>query len=236
MIVALHGFTGSPAMWSGFDCTPLAILGHSRDCEASGSETFTDEVDRLAGQLPTGTHHLLGYSLGARLALSLALRFPDRVSEITLIGGSPGLENAEERRLRRRSDKTWSSLLRERGIVPFVDSWQSLPIWSSQSQLDAGPLAKQRKLRLAHDPIQLAHAMDILGTGAMPPLWRQLAALSIPVHIVVGQLDDKFHNLAREMKAQLPNARLSTVENTGHNPVFENPSATAAVLRMEYSL
>jgi pimeloyl-ACP methyl ester carboxylesterase len=48
---------------------------------------------------------VVGYSMGGRLALYLALRHPDRCAGLFLESASPGLEDAGERAARRRADE-----------------------------------------------------------------------------------------------------------------------------------
>src|SRR5690348_15976815 len=101
----LHGFTGSPASWDDVlsalpdaEAHRPALLGHAPETERTRAvRTFADEVARLAELLPPDPVHLCGYSLGARLALALALAHPARIARLTLISGQPGLPNEAER-------------------------------------------------------------------------------------------------------------------------------------------
>lgn len=223
-------------MWRGYECVALSILGHSPKCVGNGGESFSDEVERLAKEIPPGNHHLIGYSLGARLALTLAIRCPNRIGKLTLIGGTPGIESAQERTQRRIADKVWIDTLRENGIEAFVDAWQALPMWSSQASTSAQTLNEQRNRRLGHNPQQLAHALHSLGTGAMPPMWAHLSEIKIPVHLIVGQLDEKYTAIANSMFSRLSNATLSVIENTGHNPTLEKPVESARIIGLKPSL
>ena len=80
----LHGFTGSPASWDGVlallperRTLRPALLGHG--APPPEATTFAGEIARLAALLPDEPVHLAGYSLGARMALSLALAHPERI-------------------------------------------------------------------------------------------------------------------------------------------------------------
>lgn len=206
------------------------VLGHGPDARAQGHETFADEVTRLAVGLPDGPLHLVGYSLGARLSLAIALRLPDRVSRLTLIGVNPGLQSEEAIADRNTWDAGWSQCLREKGVTTFVDRWQELSLWESQRQLPEAVWAAQRAQRLSHDAEQLARAMDALGTGSMPSMWKDLRRLKMSVQIVAGQLDSKYVEIGRDMCARMPNARLYEIPNAGHNPVLEQPQAVLDVI------
>ncbi len=230
MIIALHGFTGTPAMWDKIGLTGPALLGHSPDTYASGKESFADEVKRLTNILPTQPVHLVGYSLGARLSLAIALAHPERVRALTLIGCNPGIEDEKERMQRIANDSQWCERLRTGDIDAFVDAWQGLPLWASQGRLPVAIRQALRRQRLAHNPEQLARAMTALGTGAMPAMWTSLDTLAIPVQIVAGALDAKYTEIGQRMYQALQNATLHSIANAGHNPVLEQPQSVLGVI------
>lgn len=234
MIWALHGFTGGPGVWKGLDAVPSSqcptVLGHGSESVALGDESFKSEVSRLADQLPACAVHLVGYSLGARLALAIAIQNPTRIERLSLIGVHPGLLDEAARLHRVEADREWVKRLRDEGIESFVDAWQKLPLWQSQLELPRAQLDEQRGQRLRHDPLQLALAMECLGTGVMPPMWENLSALTMPVQLIVGQRDAKFLEIAGAMLPRLAQGKLDVVEGAGHNPVLENPSALARLL------
>jgi 2-succinyl-6-hydroxy-2,4-cyclohexadiene-1-carboxylate synthase len=234
MIWALHGFTGGPRVWDSLDALQsaqcLTVLGHGRESVAQGHESFPSEVSRLADQLPAGAVHLVGYSLGARLALAIAIQNPARVERLSLIGVHPGFRDEVARDHRVQADRQWGKRLRDEGIESFVDAWQELPLWQSQMELPQAQRDEQREQRLQHDPLQLALAIECLGTGVMPPMWENLSALAMPVQLIVGQRDTKLLEIAQSMLPHLAQGQLDVVEGAGHNPVLENPAACNRLL------
>lgn len=249
-LVFLHGFTGGPTSWD-------AVIGHvSGDprgarrmlCPAvTGHEgkldgapgapqpnSFEGEVDRLAAMLPRGTLHLVGYSLGARLALGLLVRHRVRFETATLIGAHPGLDDAEARGERAAADDALAARLEQAGLAAFVDEWEALPLWESQRTLTPARLAAQRALRLAHDGPRLAHALRTLSLGRMPSWRGALPTLDLPVTLVAGHGDAKFRALAEGMGAALPNARVVVLGDAsapfGHNLLLEAPGELARVI------
>ena len=72
--------------------------------------------------------------------------------------------------------------------------------------------------------------MDALGTGQMPPMWKEVGRLTMPIDLMVGALDSKFRAIAERMMILLPNARLRIVARAGHNAVLENPQAVRDVI------
>jgi len=251
-IVFLHGFTGGPTSWD-------AVLGHllSGPCAAErklcpvitgheGSVTgprdgwpaqpqsFEAEVDRLAALLPRGTLHLVGYSLGARLALGLLVRHRVRFESATLIGGHPGLDDAVARTARMEADDALAARLADAGVAAFVEEWEALPSWDTQRTLAPARLAAQRALRLSHDAPRLAHALRTLSLGRMPSWTAALAAMDLPITLVAGYADTKFRALAETMGKALPDARVVVLGDAaapfGHNLPLEAPGELARVI------
>lgn len=224
MTVALHGFLGSPAMWSGLthDLVAPWCPGHGPSPVVMEGASFTEVVDTLAAQLLLGDPvRLVGYSMGARLALAMALRHPARVREAVLIGGTPGLRTEAERAARRRDDEALAAALLRDGITPFVDRWEALPLFATQRALPEEVRAARRAQRLAHDPSALAWCLRALGTGAMPSLWDALAGCAVPLVLVTGSLDEKFSAIAREVVRVCPRATHRVIEGAGHDVVTE---------------
>jgi len=240
--VLLHGFTGSPLSWQPvIDALPasiaavaVALPGHH-----PGSPVVTGfeaNLDTMAGALSSAGLrgcHLVGYSLGARAALGLALRHPGLAAGLTLIGGHPGLDDAEERRQRVESDRAWTELLRHQGLAAFLAAWEAQPIFATQAQISPEALAWQQRIRARHEPEALARSLEQMGLGAMPGYGPRLAELDIPVTWIVGALDHKFLRLASTAmglaRVDRP-ATLTVMPGSGHNVPLERPRELAALL------
>ncbi len=229
MIVLLHGFTGCPAAWDevrarlGEESLAPPLFGHHPS--QLDERGFLDEVDRLAALVPDGAH-LVGYSLGARLALALLARHPRRVRRATLVGVHPGLPD-EERAARAAADERWAGLA-ERDLAAFVDAWEAQPLFATQAHLPAPVRERQRRQRLAHSPTGIARALRRLGLAAMPPI--DSSKVAAPVTLVAGAADEKFVAVARHLVARLPRASLTVVDGAGHNVALEQPARLAQLM------
>ena len=192
---------------------------------------FEAEVDRLAGLVRSqefSGSHLVGYSLGGRLALGLLFRHPGLFTAATLLGTHPGLGSTEECEARLRRDEAWAELLEEQGLDTFLDAWESQPLFESQTLTQR---AAQRRLRESLDPSGLARAMRGLSLGRMPDFRPRLQSLSLPVCWVAGGSDMKFSALARECAEVTPAGSLEILPGAGHNAVLEQPDAVADLLQ-----
>jgi 2-succinyl-6-hydroxy-2,4-cyclohexadiene-1-carboxylate synthase len=243
-ILALHGFTGTARTWArladdlGDERRVIApdLLGHGRSSAPRdpGRYALEHQADDLAallaatGALPAD---VVGYSMGARLALVLALRHPDAVSALLLESPSAGIADERERARRRAADEAWATLLDHDGLAAFVDAWEAQRLFASQAALPEAARAALRAERLAHDPRGLAGSLRGAGQGVMAPLGDRLPAIACPALVIAGALDPAGLARARVVAADLPGAHLEIVRDAGHAPHLEQPEAFLALAR-----
>jgi 2-succinyl-6-hydroxy-2,4-cyclohexadiene-1-carboxylate synthase len=234
-LLLLHGFTGSVSTWpphlrawSEFRTTAVDLLGHgTSDCPASPEryrmERCMEDLTKLLDRFGIQRTAVLGYSMGGRVALHLALHAPERLWALVLESASPGIEDASEREERRRSDEALAERIEREGLESFVASWEAQPLFASQSCLPATVREELRRQRLSQNPLGLANSLRGLGAGRQEPVLDHLAGVRVPVLLLAGALDEKYCDLARRMAAVLPCARLEVVPDAGHAAHLERP-------------
>jgi 2-succinyl-6-hydroxy-2,4-cyclohexadiene-1-carboxylate synthase len=222
-IALLHGFAGDPAAWADvIDAWPragdvlraIALPGHGRPCEPDWAANLVALEPEV-----TGADVVVGYSLGARLALGLLAT--GRIERAVLIGAGYGID-AAERAARRAHDATWASVLRADGIAAFVAAWEAQPLFASQARVDPLRLAARRARRLALDPEGLARSLETMGLAEMPD-YRGADLAS--VRAVAGADDARYLALARSV-GLAPIA----IRDAGHDVPLEQPRALAHAL------
>jgi 2-succinyl-6-hydroxy-2,4-cyclohexadiene-1-carboxylate synthase len=237
LLVLLHGFTGTGQAWGDdvlgalaerFRVAAVDLPGHGGSPVPGPASQwpFHRVVESLAALprlLGYGSAAWIGYSMGGRLALAVAVEHPGVVTSLAVESGSPGLESEPERIERRAADDRLAGLLEAEGIRSFVDRWQRLPLFSSQSALDASVRGEVRRRRLAQDPMGLAWALRSLGTGRQPSYWESLPHLQCSPTLLVGALDEKFVGINQRMMELLNNGRLEIVQGVGHTVHLEAP-------------
>ncbi|MCY3916731.1 MAG: 2-succinyl-6-hydroxy-2,4-cyclohexadiene-1-carboxylate synthase [Chloroflexi bacterium] len=240
-LVLLHGFSGSAATWRAVSerladccqCFAIDLLGHGRsDAPADAihyrMEFVAADIIDLLDELALTRPNLLGYSMGGRLALFLALHYPGRFGAFVLESASPGLADDGARAERRRRDNRLAEMIEKDGVASFVAAWERLSLWSTQT---AAQIRAQRSQRLANRPRGLANSLRGMGTGAQPNLWHQLPNLTAPTCLFVGERDQKFRRTNRLMAVAMPQSSLSIIPAAGHNTHLENPGAFCQTLR-----
>lgn len=243
-LLMLHGFTGS-----GADLAPLArgvgtgyrvlrpdLVGHGAsetptDGAAYGMQACVAQLIELLDALGIDRVHLLGYSMGGRVALSVAAHHPERVGSVLVVGASAGLTDPAARAARRAADAALALRLRRGELEGFVDDWMRQRLFASQQCLGPDRLRRARARRLRNDPAALAASLEGMGTGSMPPLSALLRGSAVPLLLVAGALDPKFSALAHELAALWPSARARVVPGAGHAVHLEQPAALLALAR-----
>jgi 2-succinyl-6-hydroxy-2,4-cyclohexadiene-1-carboxylate synthase len=236
-VVLVHGFTGNARAWRSVILEGLSQLGPvlAVDLPGHGSSPASGNpgdyrMDRVVALLVgvletrglTGAH-LVGYSMGGRVALATAIRHPDRVTRLVLESSSPGLPTAAERARRREQDEALARKIEDRGMEWFVDHWMALPLFATQRRLPPEIRDEARRRRLDLDPGALAAVLRGLGTGSQPSFWDALSRVRPPTLLLTGSEDEKYVRLARRMAEAIPRAIHRTVEGAGHTVHLEAP-------------
>jgi 2-succinyl-6-hydroxy-2,4-cyclohexadiene-1-carboxylate synthase len=238
-VLVLHGFTGSTRTMEGLieglarwhSVVGVDLLGHGRsDAPADPAryrmERCVADLARVLGFVGANPAHVVGYSMGGRVALGLAALRPECVRSVVAVGASPGIADPAARAERQRADEERARALRARGLEAFVDDWMALPLFQSQRRrLGDEFWASARKLRLENDPLGLASCLRGLGAGAQAPLHEALARTRVPTLLAVGAEDAKFRAIALDLSARIRRAAVAVIPDAGHAAHLENAPA-----------
>jgi 2-succinyl-6-hydroxy-2,4-cyclohexadiene-1-carboxylate synthase len=221
-MVFVPGFTQTARSWD----PVVERLQPDVDAEALDVPDGLD-FTATAGALARagGRARYVGYSMGGRLCLQLALDHPEQVLGLVLVSASPGIADASERAARREDDERIARAIEREGVDVFLARWLAQPLFATLPAAAAG-LDDRRTNTVS----RLTHQLRALGQGAQPPLWDRLAELHVPVHLVTGELDSKYTRIASEISRRVPHARVTTLAAAGHAVHLEQPAAIAQLL------
>jgi 2-succinyl-6-hydroxy-2,4-cyclohexadiene-1-carboxylate synthase len=236
----LHGYTGSGcsmeriarSLEERYETLAPDLPGHGRSLFAAG-HAFDECLADLVATLESTGHrraHWLGYSMGARLALACAVRYPASVTSLVLLAGRAGIADPDERASRRRADDALARRIEAQGVEAFVDEWLAQPLFATFHRLGADFLAGERRARLANDAHGLAESLRHLGPGAQPPLFDALPDVNVPVLLVAGALDPRFVAVTHDLARRLPRAEVGVIPDAGHAAHVEQPDAFLRVV------
>jgi len=164
---------------------------------------------------------LVGYSMGGRVALEFAWRFPNLVRNLVIESTSPGLSSEEAREKRAESDAAWAEQLRtDRDL--FHQKWLAADLFSS--------IRKKPEImkiliceRRSGDAREWARALEGLGQARQRDFRPWLADTNIKLTCISGALDQKYTEIASELSLKNERIRHITVPDAGHNVHLERP-------------
>ena len=236
-LLLLHGFTGSRKSFAHLRerLAPYAAA-LVVDLPGHGESPFHDDTTfastlqallRLMDELALPRVDVAGYSLGARVALGLAVEAGSRLRRLVLESGSPGLRRRRNRGERRRQDEALAARIESEGVGAFIQAWEALPLFAGVRALPREVQDALRLRRLAGDAGGLALSLRRLGLGAQPSYWSALPSIRVPTLVLSGARDAKFTALAQRMAAELPLVWGHVFSGVGHAPHLEAPEAWA---------
>lgn len=269
LVILLHGFMQSGRSWQRI--APLLksshvlapdLLGHGKTTFEPGQnldlDAYLQQLDALiewAKQSDSSgkTHqaNVVGYSMGGRIAALYATRYPEKISKLVLESAGLGPRCEEERVT--RAEKSASMIARldqsiemdpSAPLRAFVDFWEELPLFETQSELDEHTRAHVRNERLANDPAALRCNLEQAGQHQMEDLRPALAYLNKPLLYLVGERDVAYTEIARSLMRAWAESdtcsnpfeqgfvQVNVIPQTGHNIHLEAPEEYARIVEM----
>lgn len=234
-LALLHGFTQTGRLWGRFgdrlaeSHTLIAVdlPGHgASDAVRADLPTSGRLVAEAIGETVGGRScALIGYSLGARVALHVLTKTDLSLNGAVLIGATGGIEDAEARAARRRADEALAEDLEASGdVAGFVESWLRRPLFERLGDgADGGE-------RLRNSAAGLASSLRLCGTGTQEPLWDAVAAIRCPVLAMAGTDDTRFAAHALRLAGRAASGVVSLVPGGGHAVHLAQPDHTARIV------
>lgn len=231
-VVFVHGLGSTASAWEaqvrhlagGFRTLRYDMAGAGRT-PARGAVSVDGWVDELAGLMDaTGVARakIVGHSLGTLVAQHFAVRFPERVAGLMLLGVNRGPNEARRKALADRAAK-----VRAEGIGAVVDAVVNGTL--APQTLAARPeiAGFVRELMLTQSLDGYVASLEAAMNGTPP----DAAKLACPVVAVYG-VEDKASPaaIAEGLVADAPKAELRAVEACGHWHPIEQVAAVNAIL------
>ena len=245
VVVLLHGFPLSRAMWveqlSGIGSTFRVIApdlrGHGESPAPDGVYTMDEMADDVIELLETLHIRepivLGGLSLGGYVALSLIVRYPQRVRGLMLMDTQAGADTPEAAQTREATART---VIEAGSAAPIVDPM--LGRLFSKLTLEERPERVEPLRAVMEKTTARGIAGTLRGMAIRPDRRGDLASISVPTLVLVGE-DDVITppTVARSLAEAIPGARLEVIPKAGHMAPYENHSvANVVILRFLKSL
>jgi 2-succinyl-6-hydroxy-2,4-cyclohexadiene-1-carboxylate synthase len=221
----LHGAVGAASDWRGI-ASRLATQGVSTravdlwrflECESVPMPEFGKRLNADAeGEVSRGRKRILiGYSMGARLALHALLEGGPWVGAM-IISGNPGIREPQEASTRRGTDTVWATQALTLPWPDFLGKWNSQPI------LEGAIRDEREDRKLMQRRREIARSFVDWSIGNQQPLWDRLSEITIPTLWIAGENDTKFRALAEEAAALSEKSTAVIAPGAGHRVPWES--------------
>ncbi|MFH2047849.1 MAG: 2-succinyl-6-hydroxy-2,4-cyclohexadiene-1-carboxylate synthase [bacterium] len=231
-VLMLHGFMGSSQDYASiasvldndYYCLAIDLPGHG-DTIVNGADDYysmekiAEGIIEFLIQKKINRCHLVSYSMGGRLGLYLAIKYPEYFDKVILESVSPGLKTDKERRERIEQDQKLARKILDNDFKEFITTWYRQPLFASlrRDEIKLKRMMDTRRENKEGYALSLHH----MGTGVQPSLWKELKKIKSPTLLLAGELDVKFKAIAKEMVVSIPGANLNIIPDAGHNIHFE---------------
>ena len=242
-VILIHGFGGSMWQWehqqhplsAEFRLITPDLIGSGLSAKPDIEYLPEQMLDHFVGfmdALQIGQAALVGNSMGAGLAIAMALTYPDRVSKVVLVDGLPAHVHEQV---------TSPSI--KRALDTSAPSWLA----SFGNWLFGGMMIESVLKEIVHDPALLTPAViersnrNRQRPGIIPPLmtvrntlplWesgfaRRIGEIRHPTLILWGEQDRVFPvSVGEELQRMIKGSTLIRIPQSGHIPQWERPDLT----------
>lgn len=239
-LLLFHGFMGSGSNFSHLIkplstfCNPITIdlLGHGRsdlciDPKQYDAAKQVSHLQSILKRVQIQNLHIFGYSMGGRLAFQLLNHSPEYFQSGIIESAHCGLKDKIERLERQRNDDILAIKI-EQDFESFIDKWSEQPLF------DATPISFKesfKKVMMAQNHRSMAASLRGFGSGVMPYICDSIIDLEIPVHLISGEKDQKYHQLMSMISMMNSNFSFESIPDAGHRVHTDQPDRFVESIR-----
>lgn len=223
-LVFLHGFMGHASDWD-----EVRSQLPEFETRAINIEVATDwhGTVRSLTSLLTKNSIVVGYSMGARLALGIALEFPEQCAGLIFVSGNPGLESETERAEREIADEKIADRIAAGQLEPFLQKWYQSSVFAT---LPEEIRDQEIERKLGRDAKHWPEILRVNSVSQQPNYWPRLHELVMPTWVVAGERDEKYKTIANRV-GEVVQIKVDLLPNCGHMVHREKPLELASLIR-----
>ncbi|HYL91318.1 MAG TPA: alpha/beta fold hydrolase [Burkholderiales bacterium] len=226
LLLFLHGIRGNKRNWhgqieafsKGFTAAAWDARGYGESDDYSGPlqfDHFTGDVLRVAEHFGAAKFHLVGLSMGGRIARNVALRSPERLHSLTLVSTTPGFDALS-------ADEVKRFVTERRTNNP--DAVRQLI--GSRARREAIEELEDSLARVRAEPYRRTLEASVAQDRAAP-----IENIRVPTLVIAGDEDKVYPpSLAQSVAKRIPGAELVMVKGAGHLVNLERPGRFNEIL------
>jgi 2-succinyl-6-hydroxy-2,4-cyclohexadiene-1-carboxylate synthase len=168
------------------------------------------ELFNLIDLIPKKSH-IIGYSMGGRIALELLSSYPKHFDKAVILSAHLGLKTAEEKRIRLYEEELLIDKIRSEGVVSFVKTWYQKPLFEN---------APVPSYRYRQSPDLLIEAIKKFSLAKQQNFWNSLSKLSSFATFLYGEHDKAYKKTVDELFANKASVHL--IKESSHAIHLQN--------------
>jgi 3-oxoadipate enol-lactonase len=203
----------------------------SRPMTQYSCEDFADDAAAILDQLNVGPAILLGHSMGGRVAMLMALKYPEKVKKLIVASVGPGVPNAPPIPFKMCKEMV------EWGYEKYVREHTLEVGWTREYiQQHAQRVEHFLTIRMNNLPTLEDYLRHVVARQACD-LSGRVREIKHQTLVIVGDQDHgsatgSSHRVSSQaMGQELPNGRFAAIPNEAHNYFMTNPDAAHEIIR-----
>jgi 3-oxoadipate enol-lactonase len=226
-IIFVHGLGGHRGMWDlqvrefsgNYQAVVYDLRGHGQSESPDrpySIDFFADELHHLLHFLGLKKSIVLGLSLGGRILLRFALKYPTEIRALILADAQSEIPEESKQRLRRVAE-----FVQREGMEKAAEVFFSLPLL--QGLAESNPERFQKEKAHFAKSSAVGFVQSCLAIAKMEPLIDRLSAIKAPTLVLAGEKDEPYLAYLDLYARQIPNCKKQIVPRAGHVSNLENP-------------
>jgi 2-succinyl-6-hydroxy-2,4-cyclohexadiene-1-carboxylate synthase len=253
-VVFLHGFMGAPSDWlpvikvlsQRYYCICPELPGHGMPINTTAGFPSARLIEPLVECIAANvcsSFHLVGYSLGGRIAMMIADKWPSLLRSLTLESAHTGLQSEFAREQRKLADECWAREFNRVALPVVLEKWFTQTVYESLSGDAKSGVIKaiiERATEMdnrfsCHDSRLMFHrrmadALIAFSLSKQRDFSARLMSSKIPVFYISGALDKKYCDLGSKLSKGSRSLQHHVFKQCGHNVHQQQPEAFAQLL------
>jgi 3-oxoadipate enol-lactonase len=237
-VVFLHAGVADSRMWEPqatglgkhFDVITPDMRGYGKsELPAQSWSPIADVLALMDALRIREAPHVVGCSIGGGLAIDFALKHPERVSKLVLVGAGVSGQPHEDKYDHLFTEVNAAEETKDLGVLNEAE----MKLWLVGPGRTLGDV-DQRLRNLFLDMNGISLKSDFASAPAQeldPPAFGRLAEIKAPTLVIVGDHDiSEVQDTADLLVSKIPGARKELIHDAAHLPNLEHPEKFNRVL------
>ncbi len=226
-VLFLHGFLGCKEDWDRiifelkkeYACYSFDLPGHGN---APCSEDWEKDIFQHLDKEGISKLHVVGYSMGGRLAMRLIQKEPKRFAKKVFLSAHLGLTSSDEKNKRKEQTDKWALMIQSMPMEDFISYWYGQDLFVCLKE-NKELFKEVFQKRSTQNKEGLVHALR-----TMCPSLQGYFEMREECLFVFGEKDLKYQQLYTTLPSP---ARIASIKMSSHAVPIEKPEECSKIIK-----